>query len=323
MKSLIGLILFIALNQLTFAQEDTTKVVQDETMCRIVKTDNTELIGTILSRDARELLVLTKDGRKIYIPQYVVKEIIKIESEDFNANGVFIGEDAFATRYFITTNGLPIKKGEHYVQWNLFGPDFQFGIAENLGVGIMTTWISSPVIGTIKYSVELGPNAQLALGGLAGTGSWGAPEWGGALPFAALSFGNRKANIALSAGYGAIWTGNSDGAQGRALASIAGMIKIAPKLSLVFDSFILLPGQSTFRTNTYTNEEFNPMTQEFEPVQYTETFEVKKRAFALLIPGIRWHQSEGKALQFGFTGVYMDDDIVPIPIPMVQWYRSI
>lgn len=323
MKSLISLVLFIAATQLAFAQEDTTKVVQDKTMSRIVKTDKSELIGTILSQDARELLVLTKDGRQIYIPQHMVKEIIKIESEDFNTNGVFIGEDAFATRYFITTNGLPIKKGEHYVQWNLFGPDFQFGVAENLGVGIMTTWLGSPVIGTIKYSIELGPNAQLALGGLAGTGSWASPEWGGALPFAALSFGNRKANIAFSGGYGAIWTGNSTGAQGRALASVAGMVKVGPRLSLVFDSFILLPGKSTYQTYTYTDQQFNSTTNQWEDVEVSHTYEQKKRALALIIPGIRWHQAEGKALQFGFTGVYMNDNILPIPIPMVQWFRSI
>ncbi len=137
---------------------------------------------------------------------------------------------------------MPIKKGEHYVQWNLFGPDFQFGLGKNLGVGIMTSWVGIPIIGTIKKSWQLGEKTQFAVGALIGTGSWALPDWGGALPFGTLSFGDRSKNIAISAGYGAIWqNGDLDGG---ALASIAGMIKVSPKISLVFDSFILLPGQN-------------------------------------------------------------------------------
>jgi hypothetical protein len=169
----------------------------------------------------------------------------------------------------------------------LFGPDFQFGLGKNLGVGVMTSWLGTPIIGTIKKSWTIGEKTQFAVGGLLGTGSWIAPEWGGALPFGTLSFGNRSKNLAVSAGYGAIWQdGDLDG---RALTSIAGMVKVSTKLSLVFDSFFLLPGR-------------NP-------------------GFSLLIPGVRWHQAEGKAFQFGFSGVITDGDI--IPVPMVQWYRSL
>lgn len=235
-------------------------------------------------------MLLTKDDRQIYIPQHAIKEVIKLKNSDFNNIGTFIGEDKFATRYFITTNGLPIKKGEHYAQWNLFGPDFQFGIGKDLGVGIMSSWIGVPIIGSIKKSWQIGDKSQFAIGGLVGTGSWIVPEFGGALPFATLSFGDRSKNIAFSGGYGAIWTG--DGVSGRAISSIAGMAKISPKISLVFDSFVLLPNEN-------------------------------QTGGALFIPGIRWHQEEGKAIQFGFAGIIADGDIVPVTIPTIQWYRSL
>ncbi|MGY8846092.1 MAG: hypothetical protein ACKVLH_01880 [Bacteroidia bacterium] len=289
MKSKLLAIFLLFIGNIALSQTDTT-LTKDTSTYRIIKTDGGELIGQIQSQDAREILLLTKDDRQIYIPQHAIKEVIKLKNSDFNNIGTFIGEDKFATRYFITTNGLPIKKGEHYAQWNLFGPDFQFGIGKDLGVGIMSSWIGVPIIGSIKKSWQIGDKSQFAIGGLVGTGSWIVPEFGGALPFATLSFGDRSKNIAFSGGYGAIWTG--DGVSGRAISSIAGMAKISPKISLVFDSFVLLPNEN-------------------------------QTGGALFIPGIRWHQEEGKAIQFGFAGIIADGDIVPVTIPTIQWYRSL
>ena len=314
MKKFLLLLSFLSLSYLSFSQNDTTSV-QDTNQYRFIKTDGGEIFGKILSQDEREILILTKDNRKIYIPQHTIKEIVLISSRNFNQNGDFIGEDKFSTRYFITTNGLPIKKGENYIQWNLFGPDFQFGLGKNFGVGLMTSWIGIPSIGTIKKSWELGAKTQFAIGGLFGTGSWASPDFGGMLPFGTISFGDRTKNLSISSGYGAIW--QDGGTSGRALASIAGMIKISQKVSLVFDSFILLPG----KTETKTRVE-NEYDLAGNSTPQTITYEEKKSGFALLIPGIRIHQSEGKAIQFGFLGMYTDNTFLSVPIPMIQWYRS-
>jgi len=229
--------------------------------------------------------------------------LVELKATDFSPNGVFIGEDKFATRYFLTTNGLPLKKGEYYVQWNLFGPDFQFSIGENFGIGVMTTWVGVPMIGTVKKSWQLGEKTQIAAGALLGTGTWILPSFGGVLPFGTLSYGTRKANMAISSGYGAIWQDGN--AEGRALLSIAGMIKVSTKISLVFDSFILLPSKGKNLNN--------PNSVNYRP---------SRNAFALIIPGVRWHTDEDRAFQFGFTGIVADGSIVPLPIPTLQWYRS-
>jgi hypothetical protein len=42
----------------------------------------------------------------------------------------------------------------------------------------------------------------------------------------------------------------------------------------------------------------------------------------MFVPGIRWHQAEGRAIHFGFTALYAGGEFVPIPIPMVQWFRT-
>ncbi len=320
MKILLLISISFFISFCVHSQADTMPKA-DTNVYRIIKTDGGELFGKILKQDAREVLIITKDNREVYIPQHVIKKMEIIDTKDFNASGTFIGDDKFATRYFLTTNGLPVVKGEHYVQWNLFGPDFQFGLGNNFGVGVMTSWIGMPIIGTIKKSWQLSDNAHIALGGLLGTGTWIIPDFGGALPFATLSFGDRRTNIAFSSGYGAIWAGN--GAEGRWITSVAGMVKLSPKITLVFDSFILMPAADDFVTTSYNQEVYNPTTMMYESQLVTYEENRSRPGFGLLIPGLRWHQAEGQAFQFGFTGIFYDNDIVPVPIPMVQWYRSL
>lgn len=319
MKNLITLLSILMMSMMSYSQNDSIQK-PDSIQYKILKSDGDVLIGKIIKQDAREVLFLTSDNREIYIPQHVIKTITPINTNEFDSSGNFVGEDSFATRYFITTNGLPIKKGEHYVQWNLFGPDFQFGLGKNFGVGVMTSWVGMPIIGTVKKSWEIGEKTQFALGGLVGTGAWAAPDFGGALPFATLSFGDRTKNIAFSGGYGAVWDGD---VVGRGLASVAGMIKVSPKISLVFDSFILLPTPKRTVTDTYQTYVYNSSTGQNEYQTVTNTYETRRPGFALLIPGVRWHKEEGKAFQFGFSGVVANGDLLPLPIPMVQWYRTL
>ena len=293
MKTVLFTLIMVFIATLSVAQNDTISK-SDSASYRIVKTNGDEIIAKIIKQDRREILVMTNDGREMYIPQHVIKKIIPIKEEEYTNDGIFVGEDKFSTRYFITTNGLPIKKGEHYIQWNLFGPDFQFGVGKNFGIGVMTTWMGAPIVVNAKKSFQINDNTQFAIGALVGTGTWAGPSFGGALPFATLSFGNRRANIAFSGGYGSIWVDGTPG--GRALGSVAAMIKMDKKLSFVFDSFILLPTQDP---------------------------DYSRSMVALLIPGIRWHKEEGKAFQFGFTGVAVDGNLFPMPIPTVQWYRSL
>jgi hypothetical protein len=318
MKKLLFTLLLICATAM-WSQAQSYYTSPDDSMYRVVKTDGNILIGKLLQNDAREILLRTEDGREIYIPQHVIKRLEPLSGEKRSVAGEYTGEDRFSTRYFITTNGLPIKKGEHYVQWNLFGPDFQFALADDLGVGLMTSWLGTPLIGTIKKSWKLNDEAQFAIGGLVGTGSWISPDWGGALPFATVSLGDRQRNIAFSAGYGAIW---SDGeTTGRALVSVAGMVKLSSRLSLVFDSFIMPPAPSELVTYTYQEFVIDPVTGVGSYQTRRDSYLQTRPGFALLIPGIRWHQSEGKAIQFGFSGIITDDG--SFPVPMVMWYRNL
>lgn len=287
-KTLVSLFCVLMLSA-AHAQTDTSKV---KTYV-VITNDGGEFIGEIISQDAKEVLIQTKDKGQVSIPKYQVKEIREIKDGDINTGGVYIPDEVFSTRYFLTTNGLPIKKGESYILWNLWGPDFQFGVADNLSIGVMTSWLAYPLVGTVKYSIPLSEKVNLGVGLLAGTSTWGSGEvyFGFVLPFGSVTLGDRKSNLTFSGGYGATTFYGSEGSE--PLISVSGMTKVGKKVSLVFDSFII---PNTAKNNT---------------------------GGGIIIPGIRLQTAEDKAFQFGFAGIFADGEALPVPIPFVQWFKKL
>ncbi len=308
-------------------------------MHKIIKQNGVAFTGKILTQDSREILMDTKELGLVYIPKHEVREIIEVRDQDKSAAG-----GLFSTRYFLTTNGFPVAKGDNYVQWNLFGPDFQFGIADNFGVGIMTSWVGMPIIGTAKYSVKFSDGFHGGLGFLGGTGSWAYPKYGLVLPFGFLTFGSRTNNINISAGYGALFSernvtsytllnvpteystnsytsvnSTQNKAEGRVLISVAGMLRLNAKFSLVLDSFIMLPGKG--EEVQYIQESYHEITRK---ATYSLKTELRNHdPLIVLAPGLRFQATENSSFQFGFTGVHYQGEFVPVPIPLVQWFRKI
>jgi hypothetical protein len=327
-------LVFSGLNSFAQSEQDSTVVFH-----KIIKQNGADFTGVIISQDARELLLQTEDVGLLYIPKHEIEEIIEIKEDDVIESG-----GLFATRYFLTTNGFSIKKGDNYVQWNIFGPDFQFGVADNFTLGVMTSWVGMPIIGTAKFSGKLADKFYGGLGFLGGTGSWALPEYGLLLPFGFLSLGDRVNNINFTAGYAAVFaentrteytlsstptdystnsydyqrTSNND-PEGRALFSIAGMFRINDKFSFVFDSFFMLPGKETTRQTLHEN--WDEATQ--KTTYSIGTITEKSNPLAVLVPGIRFQASRTSSLQFGFTGIHFDGEFLPVPIPMIQWFKRI
>jgi hypothetical protein len=328
---LMLLVLFLHVPRNVLSQEPVTNQPEQKVVHIVIKNDGTQFVGNIISRDSRELIINTQNLGEIVIPMHEIREIREAKASEVSATGEYVPAEVFSTRYFITTNGLPIEKGESYIQWNIFGPDFQFGVGENFGLGIMTTWIGMPLIGTAKYSIDLPGNASAGVGFLLGTGSWAAPDFGLMLPFGVFTLGDRVSNINFSLGYGGVFYKESTYdpilnrnrenrvSEGRFLFSIAGMAKAGNKISLVFDSFIVPRGG--FYDYTEYVEVYNPNTgwYDYQPVVRRK----RRGGLTLLIPGIRLQTNPNKAFQFGFGGAYVDGKIVPTPIPMVQWYQKL
>ena len=314
MKALF-IFLFCTISFGLFAQTTPPDTIQNKTvkLFKVTLNSGKVYVGNIIHRDPKEVLIETKEVGEVLIPKYEISLIEEIPEHELGEGGVYKPSETFATRYFITTNGLPIKKGDSYIQWNLYGPDFQYGVTDHFGIGIMTTWLGVPIIAQGKYSIKLGENVHLGLGGLVGTGSWIASDFGLALPFSSFTVGDRRANITFSAGYGSVWSEGQS--SGRALLSLAGMTKVSNKVSIVFDSFIV--PASGYKDET--TQEYNPNTGQY----YTVTTRKQRTGLAIFIPGIRWQLSEEKAFQFGFTGFSYDGEVSPAVIPMLQWYRKL
>lgn len=248
----------------------------------VTKNDGSKFTGNILSSDAREVLLKTATIGEIIIPKHEIRSIVEFQEGDDKF------KEIFASRYFITTNGLPVEKGDSYVQWTLLGPDIQFGVNDNIGIGVMTSWVANPVAVSFKYSGNLGHKLNFAVGTLAGSTLWsGGDGVRFALPFAAVTMGDENANLNVSIGYGAI--SYSDYSGGQAMFSLGAMKKVTRSGSLVFDSIILpVDGESV----------------------------------ALVVPGFRIQTQEKSAFQFGFPGVITSGDSAPVGFPMVSWFRK-
>jgi len=335
MKTLISFLIIMALLSGAYkasSQETNNETRQEEPkMQMVIKNDGTRFVGKIIKQDAREVLIETNELGQVYIPRHEIKEIREVSTRELNEKGEYVPGEVFATRYFITTNGLAIARKENYIIWNLYGPDIQFGVTDNLGLGIMTTWVGWPLVGTVKYSVPLGKQFSTGAGLLVGTDTWGGPGFRFALPYGVFTYGNRIANFNISFGYGNVrykkdeynpYTGNNETDivnEGRVLMSFAGMFKAGKKVSVVFDTFIAPKGK---KYDTYDwRDVWNPVTGNWEnvPVKVTKN----RPGFALILPGLRFQTEPEKAFQFGFAGLHFDGQTFPLPVPMVQWFSKL
>ncbi len=331
----ISLLLLISSSLLPAQSQESSSITY-----KVVKQNGVAFYGKIISQDAREILIETDEMGQIYIPKHEIRDITILEEGEKPSTG-----GLFSTRYFLTTNGFPVKKGDNYVQWNLFGPDFQFGVADNFGLGIMTSWVGMPIIGTAKYSRQLTKNISGGVGFLGGTGSWAFPQYGLLLPFGFVTAGDRINNINFTGGYGALFAENYESrytlsnipedewhtnsviyesedqvkGEGRPLFSIAGMFRINNKFSFVFDSFIMLKGKES--VYQYIDETWDDQTGKSTFMIRSETN--KSYPLIVLSPGLRFQANDRSSIQFGFTGVHYDGEFVPVPIPMIQWFRAI
>ena len=318
----------VLMAQETPAEEEPPKIYV------VIKNDGHRFVGEILFQDAREVLIKTEELGEVYIPRHEIREIREAEPDDHLQPGEFIPAEIFATRYFITTNGLPIEKGETYMLMSLLGPDFQFGVGDNLGLGVLTTWIGTPLIGSIKYSIPIEDGLSAGVGLLLGTGSWTWPDFALALPYGVVTLGDRSKNINFSFGYGGVtykvedYIYNSSGYgtyrsrrenEGNFLISVAGMAKMGRTMSFVFDSFIVP------RTGTYT-ETVDYGYWDYETNQYIEDIRTetrKKYGIAIFLPGLRFQTNPNSAFQFGFAGIRAEGETIGVPLPMVQWFRKL
>jgi hypothetical protein len=248
-------------------------------------------------------------------------------------NDEIVRANPFSTRYSFTTNALPIKKKDNYYMLNLWGPEFHVAVADNFNVGVMTTWIGSPLALAAKYSITTkNPKLNFSVGEIIGNGGYIDPSAFISLSFGNVTFGDRDKNLTLGVGYGYfdfnqteeipgiyyfdqnIPTRSKPATKG-VLGSVAASLRINEKTSFVFDSMFGM--MSTGGTNSeyyYFGNGFG---------YTTITAKQPNTPFLVLMPAIRRTQGNGsgKSIQFTLAGINTNDR--SIPIPFVTWYRAL
>ena len=207
---LVLFILGISVSQIQ--AQNITSEVQDTVKKEfyvIKKSDGAEYVGEVISDDGREVLVLTKSIGKIFIIKSDIVSMTPIDASKLSQSSDGIYEDfrvegPYTTRYFFTTNALPIKKKENYMMIGLQGPEVHFAVNDNLSLGVMATWIASPIALAAKYSFESKSESKthFALGTIMASSGYLLQAQGfGGIHWATVTQGDRKSNVSFSAGY--------------------------------------------------------------------------------------------------------------------------
>lgn len=326
---------------------DTTKYI-------VIKNDGNEYIGVILSDDGREVLILTQSLGKVYIPKSEIKTIRKLDySEDIQKDGQVNTVGVFTTRYQFTTNCFPIKKGENYAMINLYGPEVHFAVNKDLSVGVMSTWIGSPIALAFKYTHgTANPKINVGVGSLIGTSGYlNSGRGRGGLYWGMITYGDRKSNATLSLGYGHFNDGNkytysvevlqpgtypsingeypfipvqdirtiNAGFNIQApIIGLAGQTKVGKKARFIYDCMYLIGKSNNNQGYQPVSTEYNQTTWQIQQVVVGEWQSSSAQNILILMPGMRFQRTEDKAFQISLAGVISED--TSFPLPMASWF---
>lgn len=294
MKKIIALLIlvfgFSAFESVKAQVTQSTEI--DTNTYVIIRNNGNELIGKILSDDGREVLVLTETLGKIFVPKSDIRSIKKVDLTKDIVNGEYRARGPFTTRYQFTTNSFPIEKGENYAVVNLYGPEVQFSITNRFSVGVLSTWIASPIAVALKYTFPTA-NEKLNFGVgtiLGSSGYFNQARSFGGLHWGMVTYGDRMSNVTLSVGYSYLRTGVRFGNTiykpgtyaaiedpfnpgytafaslpvlnsnkyapriGAPIIGVGGITSVGSKASFIFDAMLIL---GTVKNTTYTQDVIN------------------------------------------------------------------
>jgi hypothetical protein len=212
MKNIISSIILLFLAFQISAQTPTESEEKKENLVLIIKNSGGEYIGEIVSDDGREILLITKTIGKIFINKSEISSISKVdENVKSNKNGEFRASGPFTTRYYFTNNALPIKKNENYALVHVYGPEVHFSVGNKTSLGIMASWIASPIGLVLKQQIFSKNKFHVSVGSILGSSGYlNQGQTYGGLHWGTITIGDRTSNISFSAGLAHInWPANN------------------------------------------------------------------------------------------------------------------
>lgn len=211
-----------------------------------------ELTGRIVSRDERELVLLSEEGVRSAIPAASVAEVREAAAGAARAPW---HADPSGTRYLYSPSGFMLPRGEGYVsQTELFLTSVAYGATDWLTIGaggVVPAWFVDEgfnLTGFVKVGGEVAPSVHVAgtvqalwLPGLDDSTS-------GGLAFGTVTLGRPELHLGVSVGVPFVFGGEENEVGDLAL-SVSGVARIAPRAALVAESwFFPSADESVFLT---------------------------------------------------------------------------
>jgi hypothetical protein len=175
----------------------------DTTRYLIAVKSGIEYVGPIIAQDSSVLVIRTNSLGDVSIQKSDINflQIYTPSRNDkkyeLNTGGIL------STRYLFSANCFPLKKDDNYALLNIYGPEVHFSLHRDFSLGFFTTWVAAPVAVSLKYTHGTA-NPRINYGIDVKFGSLG-PSTGfrgyGGLYRGMLTFGDRRSNLTLSAGY--------------------------------------------------------------------------------------------------------------------------
>ncbi|MFP5471195.1 MAG: hypothetical protein ACLGGV_06335 [Bacteroidia bacterium] len=259
MKFLIGkiflvVILFFPLALSAQDETDSTSTYSSKKPYHVVLKDGSSYTGFIVKDDSREILLKTTTIGDIYIRKTDIAKITEADNLGKMKAGNYFGDEIYYTRYLFSANALNMQKGEAnaYMPYGLYVHS-QFGVTDNIDLGIGTSFWGNPLTVSAKGSFELGSNLTGAIGVVGLTTTYSREYLGFASAFGVITSGTPSKNISIGGGYGLLYI---DGVGIATYYATGGAYKrVRPQLSLLVDgvyfpeieTFIAGPGIRYFR----------------------------------------------------------------------------
>jgi len=192
------LIALFAAPSISFGQEsgDSKNEKIDTNFYKIITKDNEEHFG-IITKEDNDFIVL----KKINLDQETIPKFAIKEREIVDPVKLF-GYKTHPTRYLYSPSAIPLKRGSGYLNMLYFlALQAQYGLTDNLSVGITTTPAFMPTLINVKYSHKVDDKFHIAGGAQIGR-LWYTDEQSLGVVFGTATYGNEINNVSLNLGWG-------------------------------------------------------------------------------------------------------------------------
>ncbi|WKV13895.1 hypothetical protein [Marivirga harenae] len=276
-----------------------------------------ELLG---SKSNGENLASSTDEEKAIVIYYAVLDIIENptqpsqELSESNEAGNENINSEHDSRYFFAPTSFGLKERELYYNSIYFLlHDIQYGLSDNLSIGMGTTLFGFPVYFTAKLSIPLQEKHSVAIGDMMILGTYGTNFFGN-LAFVTYSYGDSHNNLTIGAGY--LTVNNNDFTEASSdsfVGNFSGIVRGGPFFYFLTENYIfnVSSREYVYRETMLPNGDYS-----YEEGEYD-----LKRTLWYGLTGIRFVRKNKELVswQIGLTHVLVAPGDIPSPYDSPSW----